>query len=438
MIDAIRDILINCWVVLAQMAPYLLLGFAIAGAMSVMISADWVGRHLGGRGVWPVLKATVLGIPLPLCSCGVIPVSAGLRKQGASRGATSGFLLATPETGVDSMLATYALLGPVFAIVRPVVALVGGIVCGLMVDVFGEKDEAKREVSLTVTGDACCGGSDVSQAGDTCCSTSEKNGGRFGRAVRYGFVTLPRDIAVHLLIGVVIAGLLVGLVEPGVMDKYLGGGIVAMLVMMVIGLPLYVCATGSIPLAVAFMHMGASPGAALVFLIAGPATNAATLAVTWKLLGKRSAIIYLLVTAATALGAGMLIDALWSPGALMLPDIAHEHGGEAVTWLGHAGAAALLLVIAASFWFTRPRKSAPVTGAPAAGLTRTELGVEGMTCAHCADAVAGALRSVSGVASVEVDLAGRRAVVDATASDTAAMIGAVEQAGYSAAVRNGG
>lgn len=422
--DYVRDMLVNCWVVLAQMAPYLLLGFAIAGAMSVVISAGWVGKHLGGRGVWPVLKATVLGIPLPLCSCGVIPVSAGLRRQGASRGATSAFLLATPETGVDSMLATYALLGPVFAIIRPVVALVGGVVCGLLVDGVGEKDGEAKTQAL---GEACCASGD-------CCGSSEKekSGNKFGRAARYGFVTLPRDIAGHLLVGVVVAGLIVTFFPPGVIEKWLGGGLVTMLAMMAIGLPLYVCATGSIPLAVAFMHMGASPGAALVFLIAGPATNAATLAVTWKLLGPRSAVIYLVVTAATALGAGLLIDALWTMDTLLLPELAHDHAMEAVTWVGHAGAAALLAVLLGSFWWTRSKGDAM---SKAMGDDATVLNVEGMTCSHCANAVASALRAVAGVTGVEVDLSGKRAVVGGAGAQASELVAAVERAGYRASLR---
>ncbi len=423
--DWLTNIVWNCWLVLGEMGPYLLLGFAIAGAMSVLVSAAWVSRHLGGRGIGPILKATVLGVPLPLCSCGVIPVSAGLRRQGASRGATSAFLLATPQTGVDSILATYALLGPVLAVIRPVVALVSGIVGGLMIDLWGEKDDAKVSNDEPVQS-SCAGGS--------CCSTDGgQQGNRAVQALRYGFVTLPRDIAVHLLIGVLIAGLLTGLIEPNVASKWLGGGLLALLTMMVIGLPLYVCATGSIPLAVAFMHLGASPGAALVFLIAGPATNAATIGVTWKLLGKRSAILYLLVTAATALAAGYGIDALGSAMPLHLPDVYHEHTTAAGNGLNHLSAAALLAVLAGSFFFARKSHSGEKTVNDREH--QTVLNVLGMTCSHCASAVAAALRQQPGVVSVDVDLAGKKAVVQGQQVDSAGLVAAVEQLGYSATVR---
>lgn len=435
MLEVVGNILTNCWLVLAQMAPYLLLGFAIAGAMSVLVSAEWVGRHLGGRGLWPTLKATVLGVPLPLCSCGVIPVSAGLRRQGASRGATSAFLLSTPQTGVDSILATYALLGPVFAVIRPVVALVSGVVGGLVIDFAGWKDDI-ADAKPQALNDAQC-------ASDDCCTPIHQEVAatawdRFRGAVKYGFVTLPRDIAVHLLIGVAIAGALTVLIEPNIAARWLGGGLLSLVAMMVIGLPLYVCATGSIPLALAFMYMGASPGAALVFLIAGPETNAATLAVTWKLLGKRSAVLYLLIAAATALGAGYAVDLLWTPGQLALPDITHPHGVESVTWLGHLGAAALLAMMGGSFLLTRKTTTGSDRAMSEGDRARTVLDVQGMTCSHCAAAVARALQQVAGVAAVEVDLDAHRAVVRGGAAEPGAMVGAVEQLGYRAAVRHEG
>ncbi|MCC6683425.1 MAG: SO_0444 family Cu/Zn efflux transporter [Phycisphaeraceae bacterium] len=427
--DWLTTILLNCWLVLGEMGPYLLLGFAIAGAMSVLVSAAWVSRHLGGRGMMPVFKATVLGVPLPLCSCGVIPVSAGLRRQGASRGATGAFLLATPETGVDSMLATYALLGPVFAVLRPLVALVGGMMCGLLINLWGEQDEAKLNIVDQPAATSCAGG-------DCCATDDREHGNRFVAAARYGFVTLPRDIAVHLLIGVVIAGLLTALIEPNVAARWLGGGWLAMLLMMAIGLPLYVCATGSIPMAVAFMHLGASPGAALVFLIAGPATNAATIGVTWKLLGKRSAILYLLVTAATALAAGFGIDALGSAMPLHLPDVHHEHAAAVDNWFNHLSAAALLVVLAGSFFFSRKSHSGEKSVNDREH--QTVLNVLGMTCSHCAAAVAAALRQQAGVVSVDVDLAGKMAVVRGNVADPSDLVAAVEQLGYSAALREGG
>jgi uncharacterized membrane protein YraQ (UPF0718 family) len=296
------DIALGSWQVLGEMAPYLLLGFIIAGVLHVLVSPAWVQRHLGGRGIMPVIKATLFGVPLPLCSCGVIPVTAGMYRQGASRGATTAFLLATPQTGVDSIAATYALMGPVFGIVRPLVALITGILGGAIID-------------KTVHDDAPAESPDVATTCNTCDDDhdDQPKGSAQLRALRYGLVTLPGDIATALIIGVIVAGVIGAVVQQGALTPYLGGGIVAMLIMMIIGLPIYVCSTASIPLAVAFMHLGASPGAALMFLITGPATNAATMSVTWKLLGRKTTVIYLLVVAASALAGGYMLDAIDLP-----------------------------------------------------------------------------------------------------------------------------
>src|SRR5271166_6662530 len=181
----------QCWLVILEMAPYLLFGFALAGLMSIWISPEWTERHLGGKGLGPVVKATLLGIPLPLCSCSVIPVVASMRRHGASRAAATAFLLSTPQTGVDSIAVTYALLGPIFAIFRPIAALISGVLGGALVLVFGHATSAEADVPPACT-DSCCSGDRTAPA--------------WLRAVRYGFVTLPRDLAWPLLVGVAIAG----------------------------------------------------------------------------------------------------------------------------------------------------------------------------------------------------------------------------------------
>ncbi len=181
----------QCWLVILEMAPYLLFGFALAGLMSIWISPEWTERHLGGKGLGPVVKATLLGIPLPLCSCSVIPVVASMRRHGASRAAATAFLLSTPQTGVDSIAVTYALLGPVFAVFRPIAALITGVLGGALVLLFGRADSAEADLPPPCT-DPCCSGDRTAPA--------------WLRAAKYGFVTLPRDLAWPLLIGVAIAG----------------------------------------------------------------------------------------------------------------------------------------------------------------------------------------------------------------------------------------
>ena len=292
MIDFILTIIKDFWATVAEMSPYLLFGFFVAGVFSVMVSQRLVERHLGGRGLWPLLKASVLGIPLPLCSCGVIPVSMSLHKHGASKGSTIAFLLSTPQTGVDSIFVTLSLLGPVFAIFRPVAALITGLVGGALVDAFGQggKEQNQRPEKCT---DECCG---------------EVKTSKIRKGLKYGFVTLPRDIGKAMLVGLLVAAFISALVPDGYFAEKLGTGIFPLIAMMFLGIPVYVCATASVPVAAALIIKGLSPGAALVFLMTGPATNAASFVTIWKALGKTTAILYLATVAGCALMSGILLD----------------------------------------------------------------------------------------------------------------------------------
>ena len=281
------------WATVAEMSPYLLFGFFVAGLLSVLISQSFVERHLGGRGVWPLLKASVFGVPLPLCSCGVIPVAMSLHKHGASKGATISFLLSTPQTGVDSIFVTLSLLGPIFAIFRPVAAFATGMVGGGLVDVLTHRQSGENE-----QGERCT---------EECCQAEGKSG-KFSRGMKYGFVTLPRDIGKAMLVGLAVAALISAFVPEGYFAEKLGTGIFAMVVMMFLGIPVYVCATASVPVAAALILKGLSPGAALVFLMTGPATNAASFATIWKTMGRRTALAYIVTVAGCALVSGMLLD----------------------------------------------------------------------------------------------------------------------------------
>ena len=328
MFDFIKSIIVDFWNTTAEMSPYLLFGFFVAGILSVFVSQTFVEKHLGGRGVWPLVKASLFGIPLPLCSCGVIPVSISLHKHGASKGSTISFLLSTPQTGIDSIFATLSLLGPVFAVFRPVVAFITGVFGGTLVNVF---DQNKNDPN-----------SPKEPCKDECCNSSHKTS-RLIKGLKYGFVTLPRDIGKAMLIGLVIAACISALVPDDLFaEKLLGTGIFAMVVMMFLGIPVYVCATASIPIAAALILKGLTPGAALVFLITGPATNAAAFTTIWKAVGGRTAIIYLCTVAVSALGAGILLDLMF-PG--LGPSVRiHWHQMEPSV-LGHISAIALLVVL---------------------------------------------------------------------------------------------
>jgi uncharacterized membrane protein YraQ (UPF0718 family) len=314
MADFARSIIVDFWGTAAEMSPYLLFGFFVAGILSVLVSQPLVERHLGGRGVWPLVKASIFGVPLPLCSCGVIPVSISLHKHGASKGATISFLLSTPQTGVDSIFVTLSLLGPAFAIFRPVAAFITGIIGGTLVDVFSRvKNDMKQPPQ---------------KCSDECCAEGSR-ANRIIRGLKYGFVTLPRDIGRAMLIGLAIAALISALVPEGYFAEKLGTGIFAMVVMMLLGIPVYVCATASVPVAAALIFKGLTPGAALVFLMTGPATNAASFITIWKALGRTTAITYLASVAGCALLGGILLDYIAAgidieiatrPG-WMLPDV---------------------------------------------------------------------------------------------------------------------
>ncbi|RKY09486.1 MAG: permease [Planctomycetota bacterium] len=279
------------WGTLAEMSPYLLFGFFVAGLLSVFVSPQLVERHLGGKGIWPLVKASAFGVPLPLCSCGVIPVSMSLRKHGASKGAALAFLLSTPQTGVDSILVTLSLLGPVYAIFRPVAALITGMIGGGLVQLSDPEPADESQPACT---DACC--------------SEKKQKPKIVRALRHGFVTLPRDIGKAMLIGLIIAAVISAVVPDDFFAPFLGGGILAMIIMMALGIPVYVCATASVPVAAALIAKGVSPGVAMVFLMTGPATNAAAFMTIWSVLGKKTAITYIITVAGAAIAAGLLLD----------------------------------------------------------------------------------------------------------------------------------
>ena len=302
MSDFIIEIIEEFWGTIIEMSPYLLFGFLMAGVLSVLVSQRFVERHLGGRGILPLLKASAFGVPLPLCSCSVIPVSMSLHKHGASKGSTIAFLLSTPQTGVDSIFVTLSLLGPIFAIFRPLAALVTGIVGGALVDVFGQSKEDKKQPTPKCTDEPR-----PSEGRDECCEGGEK-GKKLARGLKYGFVTLPGDIGKAMLIGLVVAAFISALVPDGYFAEKLGTGIFAMVVMMLLGIPVYVCATASVPIAAALILKGLTPGAALVFLMTGPATNAASFVTIWKVLGRSTAITYLASVAGCAILSGILLD----------------------------------------------------------------------------------------------------------------------------------
>ena len=430
LLKALNDL----WKVLGDMSPYLLFGFAMAGALSVLISARTVERHLGGAGFWPVFKAALFGVPLPLCSCGVIPVGASLRRQGASRGATVAFLISTPQTGVDSIMVTFSLLGITFAIFRPLAAFISGLLGGSLV-AFTTKDAAPAGANdapaESCNDGACATDSDAAASGD---DRPHGPTARLRAAAVYGFLTLPQDVGRSMLAGLIIAAIITTLVPPDFFASVLSGGVLAMLAMMVLAIPVYVCATASVPIAAALIATGVSPGVALVFLMTGPATNAATITTIWRTMGHRTAVLYLLSVAVTALVSGLTLDYLIPViGGAGAPEMGWMLPPAARTVLSVILLAVLIVGAIRSYLPSGKHVSSPKDMLAMESKPRIELEVSGMTCNHCRLAVERALKDVPGSEAADVDLRSGRAIVTGSA-EPEDLTTAVESLGYTAEV----
>jgi uncharacterized protein len=405
-----------------QMSPYLLLGVTVAGLLSVFVKKDLVARHVGGHNAGSVVKASLLGVPLPLCSCGVIPTASYLKKYGASKPAVMSFLISTPQTGVDSIAATWGMLGPLFALFKAVTALLTGIIGGLISFFFDREEDSD--------------GPD---------REPEKGGGAFplkssiSRFADFAYKESIDDIAVNFLVGLVLAALISLLIPDNFFEGTLfGSGFLSMLLMVIIGIPMYVCSTSSIPIAVSLILKGFSPGAAYVFLVAGPATNAATLAILAKVLGRKQTLAYLGTIIAGSLVFGALMNRItvmtgWEfTGSLM-----HQH--EAPGLGDYLFSGLFFLLLTASFYrrFTR-KENCSAQGCFCHGEASEKdfpeervIPVSGMNCHHCAVTVKDALESVDGIEEARVDLQGKTATVRGFAP-VEVLKAAIAKAGYEA------
>lgn len=449
---------------LLEMAPWLLFGFLAAGVLHVFVPGKIYRRFLAGRNFRSVFWAAMLGVPLPLCSCGVIPTGMGLRKDGASRGASVSFLISTPQTGVDSILATWALLGLPFAVIRPLTAFLTGIIGGTLVNHFVPEDSSPEPVP------ECA---DENHSGE-----DPVRGASFlrkiGIALHYGFVEMMQDIGKWLTLGLVVAAGITVLIPDGFLaalsekTPFLG-----MLAILLLAVPMYVCATGSIPIAAALIAKGVSPGAAFVLLMAGPATNAAAMLIVGKVLGRKTLAIYLSAIFFGAIVSGLTIDLLCPSEWFTLnfsaaPDPACCCGG--IAWWKTVCAAFLVLLLLNALIFRRDgafsirRLSRILVGSASAGSVSSDSAVptaskpvlspenqsqdpqlkgkemsensqvrnyrvNGMTCNHCRNFVERSIRSVSGVEDVNVSLSEALAVVSGPALPED-VIHAVKDAGF--------
>lgn len=309
MLTFIYNVLLASWDMLQQASIYILFGLLVGGLLKMFLSPAYVAAHLGSGRFSSVFKAALLGIPIPLCSCGVLPAAASLKKQGANNGATTAFLISTPESGVDSISITWALLDPIMTIARPISAFISAFVAGCAENFFNPPDKSKQATpDLSCPIDNCCDGIDCPpEEHKHHHSLLEKL--RIG--VKYAATDLWADLAGWFFVGILLAGLISVLVPDAVIARYLGGGLGSMLLMLTFGIPLYICATASTPIAAAFIMKGVSPGTALVFLLVGPATNITSLSVLVGMLGKRATILYLSSIAIVSVLCGLAVDAVY-------------------------------------------------------------------------------------------------------------------------------
>ena len=330
------------WHIMQELSPWLLLGLLLAGVLHVILPGGFIHRHLGGSRFGNVFKAVAVGVPMPLCSCGVIPTALGLKKDGASNGAATGFLISTPQTGVDSILVSATFLGWPFAVFKVVSALVSGLIGGLLVNSWAPNHSTIHSPSPSNA------------------PFDNKNKYSWGEIINFGIVKLLKDIYRWLIVGIIIAALIGTFIDQDKLKSIpLTQGLTGMIIMLLISLPMYVCATASVPLAASLVTAGMSPGSALVFLMAGPTTNVATMGAIYRGFGKKVLAIYLATVIIMSISLGMVFD-----GLLTNIPAATKHMHALPSWLNAAAAlllAALLITYAASDLYQRlrPKKTPP-------------------------------------------------------------------------------
>lgn len=432
-----------------EMSPYLLLGFLLAGIMHAFIPDGWYTKYLSGNSFRSVVNAAIFGVPLPLCSCGVIPTAMSLRREGASKGAVVSFLIATPQTGVDSIFATYSLMGLPFAVVRPIAALFTAMIGGTFVTVGNKDDEQNGKDEKDLKEDAYRAYSEQPHLSlaDRCVE-----------ALKFGFIEMMEDIGKWLVIGLIVAGLITVLVPDSFFEIFKDNTFLSMLLVLCVSVPMYICATGSIPIAVALMMKGLTPGAALVMLMAGPACNVASILVVNKVLGRKTLMLYLAAIVGGSILFGFGIDYLlpreWFTDHL---NDTHACCHEVAGWFEWTCTGILTLLLLNVLRMKLMHKSACGCGHEHEGhchchdshdhchdeaccsetTETTDMAssphtyvIKGMTCNHCRANAEKVIRTVKGVESVIVDLQSGIATVTGDGFDDESVKKAVESIGF--------
>ena len=395
----------NLWDLMLELAPWLFAGTAVASLLHIFLPKNFVSRRLGGGGMGEVTRAVAFGVPLPLCSCGVIPAAMSLKKDGSSDGASVGFLISTPQTGVDSVLVTSSMLGWPFALFKVFAALITGLIGGLLVE-RTNFDAEPHSTELTSSAHA------VGATAD------------WREAFRYGLNELIYPIWRWLVIGMLVSAVVTTWIPQDQFAAFADGGLWTLLIMVGISMPLYVCATASVPVAASLVASGFPEGAALVFLMAGPATNVATIGAVYRVFGTRVMTIYLLTVFVGSIGFGMAFDMFWG---LEANHIAMEHAHDSLLAIGSA-----VILTALLGWFALEdiRQVFRTTG-PTEGQETVEMTVSGLTCDGCVKSLTSGLKSVAGVNNVDVILDTGKTQVYGVDLDRSALEHAVRKVGFS-------
>jgi uncharacterized protein len=415
----IEEYFLEFWYLTSEMAPYLLLGFLFAGILHVYFKSSGITKYLGKNNFKSVVNASLFGIPLPLCSCGVIPTGVSLYRNGASKGSSLSFLISTPQTGVDSILVTYSLLGLPFAIVRPIVALITGVFGGFASTFGGKKEAINVENQLLET-------------------NNYDGKSKLYKILRYGFVDFLQDIVKWLSIGLLLAAFLSVIIPEDFFQDNIQSDFLGMLLLLLISVPLYVCATASVPIAAVLILKGLSPGAALVFLMAGPATNIATITVLKSVFGSKTLFWYLLTIFVGAIASGLIIDNFlpreWFTQALSMGNGMEHENHLLPKWVMYGSSIVLLSLLLNGLYLRYFRKYFRKQEQEIALNSNTDMEkiiiVNGMDCNHCKMNVEKNIKNISGVDFVEVDLQTSKVKISGDNVDLENIKSTVEGLGY--------
>ena len=390
-----------------EIAPYLILGFIVSGLLYMFTSKEMITKNVGTPGFMSVLKASILGVPMPLCSCGVIPVSTSMYKRGATKGATLSFLISTPQTGVDSILLTLNQMGPQFAIIRPIVALITGVIGGMFGDLISDNDykstanvKHKHEPKNLLDG------------------------------LKYSFITLPQDVIKPLIKGIIISGFISILLPNDFFASYNLTGITAMIIIAIASVPIYVCATASVPIAMMLISKGLEPGAAFVFLMAGPATNAATISVIINSLGKKIVYVYISVIFISSIIFGLLINAFLDPNSLPM-NMHHGHSHNIIWNIFSQLSISGMIIITGYTLFSQFKGQSKSDVSNLNQSVDLSIIIKGMTCNHCKETATEAINSCHGVEDVSIDLESGQALISGKNLNEKEIITSINSVGFS-------